>query len=162
VSRSPLGSLERRKGLDVDAWLAGVIGGLLGTVALTVLVMPTMRDESPLPSLLLARALGGDADGQALRMAGMAGHFAYGAIAGLVFGVVIGGLVGAAIVLWVLGLLFGAALLLTAIVGWGPLLDLRARLEALSASDRHARVVGLAAGHLAYGLVLGIVVSILV
>jgi len=58
-------------------------------------------------------------------------------------------------------LLFGALLLLFAIVGWGPPLDLRARLEGLSVAERHARIVGLSAGHLAYGLVLGLTVSVL-
>lgn len=62
---------------------AGAVGGLVGTVAMTVLRVPTARSLPPTADFL-SRWLGGEPDDYPL--AALALHLAYGAGAGAVFG----------------------------------------------------------------------------
>lgn len=130
--------------------LAGVVGGLIATIAMTALML-TMGDDSPPPTALLwAKVTGGDpADAM---MPGMVLHLFYGVVAGAVLAAVavagllplsLGSLVGGAIA----GIGYGIVLFVVAAAVW--------MRGVLGMEPEPQQVGGFLVFHLVYGVVLG-------
>lgn len=138
----------------MDAWISGLLAGLIATVVMTPVMMMGMSGP-PGPSRLFAKITGGDANSQGLKMAGMMGHMVYGGVAGLVFGVLAvdafgwtSGLIG-----W--GLLFGVVLMAVMMMVWAPVIGMMAEMKTMEQSARMKMAVFAMGAHLVYGAVLG-------
>ena len=133
--------------------LAGLVGGLLATVVMTALMM-TMGDDSPPPTAAFWSKYVGDGPPQEYMMQGMALHFLYGTVAGIVF-VLVAPLVVSVSTLTagiIAGLAYAIVLFVVAAVFWMRLV--------LGMEPEMQQVAGILVFHLAYGLVLGGVVGL--
>ena len=130
--------------------IGGLVGGLLGA-AVAAALRRELRDDPGPAAAVWAKYLG-SGDATAARVPGLAVHLGYGALAGGVFvslGLGLGGLIGG--ILW--ALVWAALLGVVAVGFWG--------MVVLGERPERASVAPLAAGHLAYGLVLGLAVGLL-
>lgn len=143
----------------MSGWLAGLLGGLVATAAMTVVMMPTMKGASG-PSVLFAKLTGGDPNSSGLKMAGMMGHFAYGASAGLVFGALTTGAFGWTEGLWGWGILFGLILMGIMLMFWVPILGMMKQMIAGSMGQKMMTMMAGLAAHAVYGVVLGVLVGV--
>lgn len=118
-------------------------------------VMMMGMSGPPGPSKLFARITGGDPNSQGLKMAGMMGHFAYGAVAGLVFGVLVVDVFEwtTAFVAW--GLLFGVALQAVMMMVWGPMIGMMNDMKTMSRGGLMKMMVFAMTAHLVYGAITG-------
>lgn len=128
--------------------IAGLVGGLIATILMTV-VMRAMGDGGPPPTAaLVAKFAGGEPADHA--MPGMLLHFVYGIGAGVVFAVgvplVFGGFDSLGVAVG-LGLVYGLVLMIGGMVFW-----MRA---VLGMEPDRPTVMGFAAAHVVYGLILG-------
>lgn len=128
--------------------VAGLAGGLIATVLMTV-VMMVIGDGGPPPTASLVAKF---ADGTAedYRMPGMVLHLVYGMVAGVVLAVgvpLVGLSFGSVLVATAIGLVYGAGL---TVVGMGFWMRVVVGME----SDRDA-MVQFAVVHAVYGVVLG-------
>ncbi|MBI4218828.1 MAG: hypothetical protein HY682_01705 [Chloroflexi bacterium] len=142
----------------MPGWLAGLLGGLIATAAMTVVMMPTMKGPSG-PSILFSKITKGDPNSSGLKMAGMMGHFAYGATAGLVFGAITIDGFGWAQSIWGWGALYGLALLGIMMMLWVPMLGMIKQMMAGSMGQRMTTMMAGLGAHVVYGLVLGVLVG---
>lgn len=140
----------------VDAWLAGLLGGLVGTVAMTALMMPMMRGQPSGPAMLLARITGKDPSDKVLMMPAMVMHFGYGTFWGVVLALAATELGWAVDLLWAYGLGLGVFLLMVLMAVWAPILRMRP-----PPGTRAKMMVGMVLTHLVYGGVTGIVAQLL-
>jgi hypothetical protein len=140
----------------MDGWLAGLVGGLIATVAMTAVMMPFMRGVPPGPSFLFARVTGRAPE--SLMMPGVGGHLAYGAVAGLVFGSITVRAFGWTLNLWGWGLLFGLILMAIAVMFLGPVSGMTKAMEQKMGGMMKVAPVMMGA-HLVYGVVLGALVG---
>ena len=99
--------------------IAGLAGGVVATIVMTIAMM-VMGDGGPPPTArLVAKFAGGDPEDYA--MPGMALHFVYGIVAGAVFavGVPLLGLdLGSILIAVVLGLVYGIVLMIGGMLFW--------------------------------------------
>jgi len=131
---------------------AGVVGGLVATVLMTV-VMKAIGDDSPPPTAaLVAKVAGGDPPDHLAP--GMLLHLLYGTVAGLVFALALPelgfGSAGLPVVTG-LGLVYGVLLTVGGMVFWMKLV--------LGMDPEPGRVKVFVTVHLVYGLVLGGIVG---
>ena len=145
----------------MEAWLAGLLGGVVGAVAFTVVVMPFMAGMPLASTLLIARVTGRSGDYGPIRIPGLAGHLAYGAVTGLAFGVVAIDALDWTAYLWAWGALYGIALQAVAIIAWGPLIRMSSLMNDLPPDTRTRLVVAMVVGHFVYGLLAGTLVEAL-
>ncbi|MEF8779197.1 MAG: hypothetical protein V5A46_00790 [Haloferacaceae archaeon] len=128
--------------------IAGLAGGLVATILMTV-VMKAVGDGGPPPTAaLVARFAGGEPADHA--MPGMLLHLAYGVGAGAVFAVgapLVGGGFGSVGPALGLGLVYGLVLMIGGMVFWMRMV--------LSMEPDRTTVTTFAAAHVTYGLVLG-------
>ncbi len=143
----------------MEAWLAGLLGGIVGAVALTVVVLPFMAGVPLASTLLIARVTGHSGDYSPIRIPGLAGHLAYGAVSGLAFGIVAIDVLEWTSYLWAWGILYGIALRVVTIIAWGPLARMSSLMNDLPPDTRTRLVVAMAVGHLVYGLLVGTLVE---
>lgn len=134
--------------------LSGLVGGILGTIVMTVFMM-TVGDDSPPPTALFWSTYVGDDRPEAYMMQGMVLHFLYGIGAGAVLAVAlpVAGFETVELLTAVgLGLGYGFVLFVVAAVFWMKLvLDMDAEPKA---------VMGFLFFHLIYGGVLGAVIGV--
>lgn len=143
----------------MSGWLAGLIGGLIATAAMTVVMMPTMKGPSG-PSVLFSKITGGDPNSSSLKMAGMMGHLAYGAVAGLVFGAIAIDGFGWTESIWGWGVLFGLILMGIMLMFWVPILGMMKQMMAVSTGQKMMTMMTGLAAHAVYGVVLGVLVGV--
>lgn len=143
----------------MSGWLAGLIGGLIATAAMTVVMMPTMKGPSG-PSVLFSKLTGGDPNSKGLKMAGMMGHLAYGAVAGLVFGAIAIDAFGWTESMWGWGILFGLILMGIMLMFWVPILGMMKQMMAGSMGQKMTTMMAALAAHAVYGVVLGVLVGV--
>jgi len=128
--------------------IAGLAGGLVATIAMTV-VMMVMGDGGPPPTAaLVAKFAGGDPGDHA--MPGMALHVLYGILAGAVFAVgvpLVGPSLGSIGVAAGLGLVYGIVLMVGGMAFW-------MRVVIGMEADRDTMVM-FGTVHVVYGVVLG-------
>lgn len=135
--------------------LAGLVGGIVATIVMTMFMM-ALGDDSPPPTALFWSQYVGDEPPENYMMQGMVLHLLYGTVAGGVYAVLVDlvdlglspeELVGGV----VLGVAYGVALFVVAAVFWmNVVLDL----------DPEPKDIGLFLFfHLIYGVVLGAWVS---
>ena len=128
--------------------LAGLAGGVVATIVMTVLMM-AMGDGGPPPTAgLVAKFAGGDPEDYA--MPGMALHFIYGIVAGVVFAVgvpLIGLDLGSVAVAVALGVVYGIVLMIGGMVFWMRLI--------ISMEPDRDTMTTFGTVHVVYGLVLG-------
>lgn len=128
--------------------IAGLAGGLVATIAMTILMM-AMGDGGPPPTAaLVANITGGEPEDYA--MPGMVLHLVYGIGAGAVFavGIPLVGLQFESIVVAAgLGLIYGTVLMIGGMVFW-------MRMVLGMESDRDMLVM-FGTVHVVYGVVLG-------
>jgi hypothetical protein len=127
---------------------AGLAGGVVATIVMTIAMM-VMGDGGPPPTArLVAKFAGGDPEDYA--MPGMALHFVYGIVAGAVFAVgvpLIGLDLGSIAVAVGLGLVYGVVLMIGGMMLW-------MRLVIGMEPDRDMMMT-FGTVHLIYGVVLG-------
>ena len=104
----------------MQPWLAGLLGGLLASVAFTFITLPALKGNS-LPLLVVARAYRSESPGIWLLVGSSVLHYLYGGVAGLVFAIVAVDVFEWTTFLWVWGIALGALLLLLAAITWIPL-----------------------------------------
>jgi len=127
---------------------AGLAGGVVATIVMTVLMMVMGEGGPPPTALLVAKFAGGDPEDYA--MPGMALHFVYGIVAGVVFavGVPLLGLdLGSVVVAAGLGLVYGIVLMIGGMMFW-------MRTVIGMEPDRDMMVM-FGTVHVVYGVVLG-------
>lgn len=127
---------------------AGLVGGLVATVAMTVLALATGDDAPPPTARLWSKYLGGDPAQR--RLEGTLLHLVYGAASGALFVPALGALgvaagSSAAGLLW--GVVYGLVLFAVGAGFWLVLV--------LGFSPDRGTAMGFLAGHLVYGAVLG-------
>jgi hypothetical protein len=145
----------------MDAWLAGLIAGLIASMAMMPLMMPASPGP-PGPSRLLAKTAGGDASSMPMMMGGMMGHFVYGGFWGLVFAVLFVDVFATTTALWAWGILLGVFLMMVMMVVWAPATGMRQDMQQMAGPDR-MRSMALAVGaHVVYGVVVGAIVQWLI
>ena len=132
--------------------LSGLLGGLLGAIATGAMML--MNDDPGPASVVWAKYLG-DGDPTHYERFGNAVHLVYGAVAGVVFVLLAGGLS--------LGVSTLGGALLWALV-WSAILALLAAgfwMKVVQGADPDAEVlVAMGLMHLVFGLALGLVVSV--
>jgi hypothetical protein len=129
--------------------LAGLAGGLVATIVMTMLMM-VMGDGGPPPTArLVAKFAGGEPEDYA--MPGMVVHMLYGIIAGVVFalgvpalGIIDLGSIGLAVAA---GLVYGLVLMIGGMVFWMRM------IIGMEPDGNMMRMFGTV--HVVYGLVLG-------
>jgi hypothetical protein len=129
--------------------LAGLAGGLVATIVMTMLMM-VMGDGGPPPTArLVAKFAGGEPEDYA--MSGMVVHMLYGIIAGVVFalgvpalGIIDLGSIGLAVAA---GLVYGLVLMIGGMVFWMRM------IIGMEPDGNMMRTFGTV--HVVYGLVLG-------
>jgi len=128
--------------------IAGLAGGLVATIGMTI-VMMVMGDGGPPPTAaLVAKFAGGEPADHA--MPGMALHAVYGVLAGAVFAVgapLIGSNLGSIAVAAGLGLAYGLVLIIGGMVFW-------MRLVIGMEPDRDTMMT-FGTVHVVYGVILG-------
>lgn len=144
----------------MDGWLAGLIGGLIATVAMTVVMMPGMKGKPPPPAYLFAKLM--KKEPASLKMAGMIGHLAYGSVAGLVFGLVTIDVFGWTEMLWLWGILFAGVLMVIMGMIWAPITGMMKEMmpEGQTKNEKMMGMMGVLLGHVVYGVVLGFLVGV--
>jgi len=127
---------------------AGLAGGVVATIVMTVLMMVMGEGGPPPTALLVAKFAGGDPEDYA--MPGMALHFVYGIVAGVVFavGVPLLGLdLGSVVVAAGLGLVYGIVLMIGGMMFW--------MRTVLGMEPDRDMMVMFGTVHVVYGVVLG-------
>lgn len=128
--------------------IAGLAGGLVATIVMTILMM-VMGDGGPPPTAgLVAKFAGGEPEDYA--MPGMVLHFIYGIVAGAVFAVgapLVGLNLGSIAVAVGLGLVYGIILMIGGMVFW-------MRMVIGMEPDRDMMMM-FGTVHVVYGVVLG-------
>lgn len=144
--------------LDFAAPIKGVFAGITGTVAMTLAlrrafprVLPPRARREFLPELVVAgfeRKLTGEKrlEPHTRRVATMPAHYAYGAAAGLGYGLLRAGAAGAPPAL--LGMLWGAAIWAASYQGWLPAAGITPATTDRPPAERVAPIVA----HLVFGL----------
>ncbi|HET8632428.1 MAG TPA: hypothetical protein VFL91_33800 [Thermomicrobiales bacterium] len=141
-------------------WLAGLIGGLIGGVAMAMvamMLMPMLKQSPLYPVQLMAATVEGPSavgGGMSADMLGAMIHMVMSAIFGVIYGVVLGALGWTA--LWVLivaGIVWALFLYVVNEYGTLPLIDkvMAERMPPLA----------FMMSHVAYGAVLGVLVWVL-
>ena len=127
---------------------AGLAGGVVATIVMTIAMM-VMGDGGPPPTArLVARFAGGDPEDYA--MPGMALHFVYGIVAGAVFAVGVPSIgldLGSIVVAVGLGLVYGVVLVIGGTVFWMRLV--------IGMEPDPDMMMTFGTVHLLYGVVLG-------
>ncbi|SEG39595.1 hypothetical protein [Halobellus limi] len=128
--------------------VAGLAGGLVATIGMTI-VMTVMGDGGPPPTAgLVAKFAGGEPEDHA--MPGMVLHVIYGVVAGAVFAVgapLLGLGLGSIAVAVVLGLVYGLVLMIGGMMFW-------MRMVLGMEPDRDTMVM-FGTVHVVYGVLLG-------
>lgn len=153
-------------GLDVmvvDPIPAGIIGGLAGTIAMTMLMMPMMKGQPSATQIFASRFLNKKTP-EENKMLGMLLHFFYGAFMGVVFAIVVDALWGVADLsngaLAGYGALLGVALFMGMFV-WMMILGMSKGMANMSAGAKMGMMGGMLAAHLVYGVVAGFVIGLM-
>jgi hypothetical protein len=145
-----LSAVSRRFRVPVAALTRGVVGGILGTVTMTVYRAPLFEGLPPTAEFW-ARFVG-DREPAAYPVVALLLHFVYGAVAGGVFGVLFDGS-------WRPGTGHRGSVAMAGGVGYSVLLSLfgsRVLLDRLLAVDLTGReALVFHVGHVVYGLALG-------
>jgi hypothetical protein len=129
--------------------IAGLAGGVVATIVMTIAMMMMMGDGGPPPTAaLVAKFAGGEPEDYA--MPGMALHLVYGIVAGAVFAVGVP-LVGLSLdsigVATGLGLLYGVVLMIGGMMFWMRMI--------IGMEPDRSMMVMFGTVHVIYGLVLG-------
>ena len=144
----------------METWLAGLLAGFLATVIMTVVSTYDPHQTTRISAMLLARLLGGDYNAIAMRLLGIASHFAYGSLVGLLAALLAVDVFGIESWLWVWGLCLAAILLVFKLALWHPVSGLRSELATRSEQTRQ-RVIKLGMpAHALYGASLGGLIEI--
>jgi hypothetical protein len=129
--------------------IAGLAGGVVATIVMTIAMMMMMGDGGPPPTAaLVAKFAGGEPEDYA--MPGMALHFVYGIGAGAVFAVgvpLIGLSLGSIAVAVSLGLVYGVILMIGGMMFWMRMI--------IGMEPDRSMMVMFGTVHVIYGLVLG-------
>jgi hypothetical protein len=128
--------------------IAGLAGGLLATIVMTI-VMMAVGDGGPPPTAALVATVA-DGDPEEYAMPGMVLHLAYGVLAGAVFAVgapALGVELDAIGVATALGLVYGIVLMIGGMVFW--------MRTVIGIEPDRDTVVTFGVVHIVYGLVLG-------
>jgi hypothetical protein len=128
--------------------IAGLAGGVVATIVMTIAMM-MMGDGGPPPTAaLLAKFAGGEPEDYA--MPGMALHFVYGIVAGAVFAVgvpLIGLSLGSIGVAIGLGLVYGIVLMIGGMMFWMRMI--------IGMEPDRSTMMMFSTVHVVYGVVLG-------
>lgn len=132
-------------------WIAGLLAGLAGTVAMSMLMMPMMKGQPSGNQVLWSKIRRIDPMDTEAKLVGMMMHFGYGATWGLAFAFFIDGVdpSGAS---WLWGLLLGVALMMLAGMIIMPALGMKPE-----PGMRVKMMMGMLMAHLLYGGVTGAV-----
>ncbi|WP_396611775.1 DUF6789 family protein [Haloferax sp. S1W] len=133
--------------------LAGLVGGLLATVAMTALMM-AIGDGSPPPTANFWSKFVGDEPPDEYMMQGMVLHLLYGTVAGIVFVLVVPLVLSVSTLTAgiIAGIAYALVLFVVAAVFWMRLV--------LGMEPEMRKAGGLLVFHLTYGVVLGGIVGL--
>lgn len=143
--------------------IAGTVGGFVGTIAMSMLMMPAMGDKPGAPQMLLSRL--NDKPPEDNKAMGMVLHFLYGTIAGIVFAYAAVDLLGYSIAepsegaVW--GLVWGLVLFFVAFF-WMAVSGMMSSMMDQPKSERMKGMVVFLVAHLIYGGVLGLVAAAMI
>lgn len=129
--------------------VTGIVGGLIATIAMTVVMMAL--SDSPPPTASLWSKYVGDGPPDDFMMQGMALHFLYGITAGAVFSLAIAIAAPTAGILTVIGgaIVYGILLMIVGAVFWIKI------VLGMDPDQKTAMTFGVS--HLVYGITLGLV-----
>ncbi len=143
--------------------LAGIVGGLAGTVAMTIPMMLMMRDQPGAPAIMASRLNGRPPEENT--MIGMVIHVVYGILVGLLFTVLLVAFTDPLatygtleLTLWGLG--WGAVLWLGSFF-WMFVLGMVEQMREMGGGQRAMMISGTFVFHLIYGGVLGLVAALM-
>lgn len=139
--------------------VAGLVGGFVGTLVLSMGMMPMMKGQ-PSPTQLLASKFLNKKTPEQNKMLGMMLHFFYGTIAGLIFVLVLDALYDPALGTlstgeWVGWALAWGVLLWLGSFMWQMILGQMKQMMAMPAGAKMKMMGGFFVLHLVYGAVLG-------
>lgn len=141
--------------------LAGIVGGFVATVVMSMLMMPMMKGQ-PMPTAIMASKFLNKKTPAQNKMLGMVLHFFYGIVAGLVFALIADALWGlgdettGAIVGYALG--WGVLLWLGSFM-WMMILGMTKMMASMSGGQKMKMMGGQLMMHLVYGAVLGVIIG---
>lgn len=137
--------------------LVGLAGGFVGTLLLTLVLLPRRRSQPPGPAFLLSKVNGKPAEQN--KAWGMALHWLYGIFWGLAFALGLDAWLGAgevaAAAVAGLALLLGVVLWIVASLFWAPVLGFDLMMAEMPGRAKAKMAGGQLVAHLLYGAGLG-------
>jgi hypothetical protein len=142
---------------------AGIVAGLAGTVAMTMLMMPMMKGQPSATQMFASRFLNKKTP-EENKILGMLLHFIYGAAAGLVFAIAVDSLWGVETLSNAALAGYGAVLGVVLFMGmfpWMMILGMTKGMADMPTGAKMGMMGGMLAAHLVYGGVAGFVVALM-
>lgn len=136
---------------------AGLVGGLVGTVGMSALMMPMMKGQPSATQIFASKFLNKKTP-EENKMLGMVVHFTYGAVMGVVFALAVEAVWGAATLRTVALAGYGAGWGVVLFMGmffWMMILGMNKGMASMSAGQKMGMMGGMLLAHLLYGALLG-------
>ena len=139
----------------MEPWLAGLLGGLLASVAFTFITLPVLKGFS-LPSFVISKVLRNKSPGLWIVVGGSILHYIYGGAAGVVFGIFTVSIFDV-VTLWLWGIAFGALMLVLAAITWIPLSGGVGQINSMLPRRRNVYALNAVAAHIVFGFLIGLI-----
>lgn len=139
----------------MEPWLAGLLGGLLASVAFTFITLPVLKGFS-LPSFVISKVLHNESPGLWIVVGGSFLHYIYGGAVGVVFGILTVSIFDV-VTLWLWGIAFGALMLVLAAITWISLSGGVGQINSMPPRRRNVYALNAVVAHLVFGFLIGLI-----